>query len=405
MALIQDSTDPRFLSQYAGGEMPVVPATSVATNIPVNEIKPTNPLAVPTVDKPVQDFNALMAGTSVSLPTPVSPEESAVKKNQSDILAKMSELGGVGAYQAELESSPEMQANRKELINLQASLAALNAESAATQVKLGNQPILSSIASGQQAQEEKLRAIKAMGISSQIQAMQGNIALAQEQIDRAIKLKYEPIKAQLDVLNKQLEFNYDTFTTAEKRRADQIKFENDIKMDEINKREDADKRFESLKIQALSNGMSATQAQQAQALYEAGQPEQAYASMSRYTGSKSADVNTPTSGSGKRFTTTQLNSGAAVAGLPIVEFELLDNDSKNYFISNKADFNAKKKLIDNSVVNNADPDQLRTDLESSDLPLKAKELLSAYIDEKFPAPTEGGRSLFGRGWDWVKSWF
>lgn len=366
--------------------MPVVPATPVATNIPVSEIKPTNPLVVPTSDAGLNDFNALMAGTSVSLPQPVSPEESAVKKNQSDILAKMTELGGAGAYQAELESDPILQGNKKDLMDLQSQLMSLNNEAQAAALNVdrqGRPAVLTAAANIEKGNIERDRTIKALRLSSSIQALQGNISLAQDQIETAIKRKYEPIKAQLDVLNKQLEFNYDTFTASEKRRADQIKFENDIKLDEINKREAADKQFESRKLQGLDNGMPVAVAQQAQALYEAGQPEQAYASMSRYTGSKSADVNTGTSGGASSFTKSQINAGAATADISIDDFKRLDQDSQNFFINRKNDIKGELELINEDKALGEDPREREALIEGLNIPEAVKDRLTRHLKQVF----------------------
>ena len=386
MALIQDSTDPRFLSQYAGGSSPAIPATPVATNIPVSEITPTNPMTVPVSNSGLNDFNAIMAGTNVSLPVPVNPEEAAVKKNQSDILSKMTELGGAGAYQAELESDPTLQGNKKDLMDLQSQLMSLNNEAQAAALNVdrqGRPAVLTAAANLEKGNIERDRTIKALRLSSSIQALQGNISLAQDQIDTAIKRKYEPIKAQLDVLNKQLEFNYDTFTAAEKKRADQLKFENDIKMDEINQREEADKRFESFKIQALSNGMSATQAQQAQALYEAGQSDQAYANMSRYTGSKSSDVNTSTSDDSSPFTKSQINAGAAIANISIEDFKRLDQYSQNFFINNKNIIKSELELIKEDKDLGEDPREREALIEELDIPEAVKDTLTRNLKQTF----------------------
>ncbi|MEK9207372.1 MAG: hypothetical protein AAB922_02755, partial [Patescibacteria group bacterium] len=64
-------------------------------------------------------------------------------------------------------------------------------------------------------------------------AIQGNLTLANDQVKRAVDLRYDPIKSNLELLNKQLEFNYKSLDASEKRRADALKAVNDAKLKEL----------------------------------------------------------------------------------------------------------------------------------------------------------------------------
>jgi hypothetical protein len=207
-------------------------ALNPSPNIPVYQIEPTTPF------KPVNltdttNYNALLAGTKISLPEPKTPEQLAYEKTQQDILAKMKDLTGQEAFAQQKAQELGIPEKQKELNDLQAQLRALNAEAAAQQEALANQPILSSIALGQQAQVERTRAIKALSLSAQIQALQGNIALAQDQVQQAVDLKYKPIIQELNLLNQQLEFNKDFFNAAEKKRAEELKRQNDLQLKQL----------------------------------------------------------------------------------------------------------------------------------------------------------------------------
>lgn len=210
-------------------------------NIPIAQISPQTAFKTPTTQPDTTNYNALLAGTQVSLPAPVDPEQAKVDSNQKAITDRMGELGGQEAFAQQKESEFGVDTSKKALNDLQTQLRALNAEAAAETVKLDNQPIIGAIAQGQQAQVEKLRAIKALSISGQIQAAQGNLSLAQDQVDRAVKLKYEPLKQQLELLNRQLEFNYDSLTRSEKRKADALKQENDEKLRRLDIQEASEK--------------------------------------------------------------------------------------------------------------------------------------------------------------------
>lgn len=88
------------------------------------------------------------------------------------------------------------------------------------------------------------------------------------------------------------------------------------------------------------------------------------------------------------FTRTQLNKGAVTAGMTIDDFGGLEDDDKNFFINNATYMKDARKLIDDSVTNKGDAMQMKTDIADSNIPDAAKEVLTAYVDEKFPETPE-----------------
>lgn len=92
----------------------------------------------------------------------------------------------------------------------------------------------------------------------------------------------------------------------------------------------------------------------------------------------------PTSPSDDTFTNTQINIGAATAGMPIAEFKNLDADTKNFFINNSQEIKAKKKLIDEAKSKKEDPISLRTEIKNSSLPQAVKDSLDNYLKKVFP---------------------
>jgi hypothetical protein len=258
-------------------------AMNPSPNIPAYMVSPTNQFkTADTTATP--DYNAILASTKQA--------ETQVNSDQQAVLDAMHSLGNQSADLAGFQDAAGVNVDKKAILDLQASLNALNNEAMAQNVRLGNQPILTSIATGQQAEAEKLRAIKAMSISSQIQAAQGNLSLAQDQADRALALKYDPIKNQIDTLTKQLDYNYKRLDGAQKVQADALKLQLENKKTQITEQHATDKKFSDMKVTALSNQMPLSIAQQAQKLYDTGQADQAYALMSHYTGTQSLDKNT-----------------------------------------------------------------------------------------------------------------
>lgn len=89
----------------------------------------------------------------------------------------------------------------------------------------------------------------------------------------------------------------------------------------------------------------------------------------------------------KLFTQTQLNKGAATARRPLNDFMTFDDDTKNYFISNASDVNAKYKIIEKAKANEENPTELEAEISDSSLPAEVKNSLVSYLWTVFPRPT------------------
>lgn len=243
-------------------------------NIPVYSVSPTNPVVIPSTTDNV-DYGAL-----------VRRSYDDVKNTQTGIDTLTKSLGSQSADQVGFEQSLGVNEDKKALNDLNAQLQSLNTESLARQEAIKNQPILSSIASGQSAQEERTRAIKALSLSGQIVAMQGNLSLANDKVTQALALKYDPIKAQIEALTKQLDYNYKTFDKTEQALADKIKADNAIKLKKVEADQAREKAFLDTAHTALANNAPLRVVQQAEKLQQAGQEDAARALLANYTGPK-----------------------------------------------------------------------------------------------------------------------
>ena len=252
-------------------------------NINVDQIGPASPVKLP--DAPAAtDYASIIAGLDATL-----PEETTFKKTQEDITTKTKELGGEAAFQAETEKGLGLDESKKELVDLTSQLRSVNTEAqiAAMNLDRRGDPTRLTAAHTLDVQNiEKDRTIKALRLSSSIQALQGNIALANDQAVRAVKLKYDPIKNELEVLNQQLDFNYKSFDLAERKRADKLKAANDIKIKELEIEQKGAESWVKEKNEALTNGASVNIVNKAEALREAGKENDARALLAPYTGDK-----------------------------------------------------------------------------------------------------------------------
>ena len=214
----------------------------------------------------------------------ILPEQTTYDQTQTALLGKLQELEGQTAYQQTAEQSAGVQQKKQDLADAQAALRALNAEAASEQARIEGRPMALGAITGQQGEVERMRAVKALSLSSQIQALQGNLTLAEEQAARAVSLKYDPIKAQVTTLSETLKLNYQNLTRVEKKQADALEAANELKLDAIKDQEAKDKTMESLFITALSNGAPIVKITAARALYQSGKQDEAISSLSAYTG-------------------------------------------------------------------------------------------------------------------------
>lgn len=73
-----------------------------------------------------------------------------------------------------------------------------------------------------QTAELRRNLIKSLSVSAQLQAVQGNIALARQQVDRAIQAEFQPFEARLSLVSKAYELNKDELERQDAQKAQRI---------------------------------------------------------------------------------------------------------------------------------------------------------------------------------------
>lgn len=259
-------------------------------NIDVSKITPTDSIKLPSLPE-TDNYSAILASLKGSLPP--EPDTSAIEKGQKDILSLMSEQGKESAFRAEQEGAAGVNIDKKALADLQAQLNAVNTEAAAATLNVDRPDQPTKLTAGAILDKgviERDRTIKALRLSSSIQAMQGNLSLALDQADRAVKLKYDPLKNEIDVLNKQLEFNYKNFNAAEKKRADALKQANDIRLEELELARSKEESWVRTKNSALADGVPLNIVNTAQQFFDAKQEDKARSLLGSYVKPKKVSI-------------------------------------------------------------------------------------------------------------------
>lgn len=313
---VKTATD---FSTYAGKPVDVAAFTKV------------NPAPTVTGTPEPTDYKSILAGATASIPD-TTAENTKYNNTYETIISRMKDLEGMSADAKAAEDAAGVSVHKKNISDLTSQLRSLNAEASASNVQSeGRQTTMGQVI-GEQGQIERVRSIKALALSSQIQAAQGNLTLAEDQAKRAVDLKYEPIKAQLETLKTTLDYNYKNLSVAEQKKADALKFKTDLQLKVIEQNVNKEKTFETNITTALSNGAPLSKVSQARALSSQGKNDEALALLSPYIGTKSNDINNP-DGVTKFFSQDQINKGASTGNIPISDFKKLHPDTQNLFIN------------------------------------------------------------------------
>lgn len=210
-------------------------------------------------------------------------EEQAQDDLSSQILRSISTLGGEKTRGLELEKEAGLPVQRQELQNVINQLQGLQKEAAAIplQIQQDFQGLGATRGGVQPIQTARLRenAIKSLGLAAIGQTLQGNVALAESSIQRALDAEFEPEKTKLDLLKQAYDFNKDRLERVDKRRADTlnllIKERERILEDEKNNKE------EIYKIGSVATKYGAPQ-RVVQQIFSAKSREEAVALASQY---------------------------------------------------------------------------------------------------------------------------
>jgi len=208
-------------------------AASLGTGINTintSQLAPSGSLNLPSF--PQTNPQELM-GTIKSIPeimtNQVLPEQQLQDTFRGEILRSLDTLGGRGEATIKAEEAAGIPTQQKQLMELSSGIRSLQAEALAIPLQIQEEFTGRGATMGgaEPIQTSRLRqnAIKSLSLSAQAQAVQGNIALAQQQVDRAIELEFAPEERRLNWLKQAYEFNREDLDRASKERADKQRVE------------------------------------------------------------------------------------------------------------------------------------------------------------------------------------
>lgn len=246
----------------------------------------------PRLDLPSQpgepDYKVATAGIFTSAYTDVyGAEPSKAETRQADISARVLELAekysGKQAGQIKAEEAAGLPGYQKQLSDVNAQLQALQKEQAAIplQIQQEFQGRGATTAGVAPIEAGRLRenAIRSLGLSAIAQTLQGNVALAQSQANRAVELEFGSAQSQLDFLKLSYDMNKDELERQDKKKADLLAINLADKQEKIDEQKENKKIIYAWAAEASKNGAPQVLINQA---LQINNPQQALGMLSQY---------------------------------------------------------------------------------------------------------------------------
>lgn len=258
------------------GKTPVIPPATPVGAVDYGAITSSLGTQTPPTDAPVPEK------------PPVEPTPEAQATGWRERIGKLyEEITGKSSFeQSQLETAgiPQQEKDVQELTN---QLNQIQTEAKQIQIaapgELAKQGISAGAIGGLTNEQLKENALKALTVSAQLEAKRGNLTLAYSQVDRAVKLKYEPLEKELEAKEKQLELleRY-VLTPAEEKRKEELQqklADDKVKLAEEKAKDTA---FDKSVADAIANQMPNTVTSQVRELYNAGREDEARQLMAQY---------------------------------------------------------------------------------------------------------------------------
>lgn len=216
---------------------------TIDDGITPSDLDERDPLVIPETEQP-RDFSAEIDRNTSDIQSflqATTPEEQTADDLQASILQSLETLGGEGDRRRQLEEEAGVKRQQQELQSVLNELQALEKERAAIPISIQEEFTGRGATAGgvEPIQASRLRrnAIRSLGAAAVGQTLQGNLSLAQQNIQNALDAEFEPERLKLQVLTQMYEFNKDALERADKKRSEQL----EIKLQErerlLNKQE------------------------------------------------------------------------------------------------------------------------------------------------------------------------
>lgn len=217
---------------------------------------PTETDFEPSIEFPTDSI----ADLSIETLSPVEIQEQKVRE---DLARTQEKQAGEAEFRAEREEAAGIAELTKTRADLAGRLALIQAEEKAIPLQLQEEARGRGITKGGlrpiQAGRLRANAIRALTVSSLLEASKGNLTTALDLIDRAVAQKFDPIREDIRIKKNNLDLILDSpeFSKAEKDRAKAEKAKQEKAEKELDIRETREKEIQTVAVNAAKNGADA----------------------------------------------------------------------------------------------------------------------------------------------------
>ena len=349
---------------------------------PVNSINAQNlnqqPYAVPPAATRTGYYglSGLIKNTQDSLAAYTAQAE----KDAPEIKGVYDTLGGQAKKKAELYESEGVNAAKKEFEDFKRRMQAKEQAYIARVDRIRSNNPDGALAAGQDIELDRVaknHAIESSADAITAEFKLGNYTNAKAIVDTMVDAETEDLKIKLEGLKYFAEKNDDKLNEAQKTLLAQRTAEVENEMNEL---KDLRTNIGEIQLKVAAAGGSAD------LIAKIGKSQDLTSAISLAAPTLGADG----SGSGT-FTSTQINSGAAKAGVDISTFKGFDADTKNFFIN--GDIDGAKKSIDSAFLDEeASLEEVTAEINAMNLPKAGADMLLQYAEksrkENNPSPEE-----------------
>lgn len=218
--------------------------SSTFTPTPTPTIPPYTPTQTPTLDS--------LAGQSYA-PTTSEPTTGAT----SDILSRIKGLydtqGTKSQVQASLETGAGIPDLQKQLNEINAQIGSYTAQAKQFQMNQEDRNAPMFAITGSQAAAERQLSAKTFGLAAAAQALQGNIALAKDNVQRALSAEFDPLESQIKYQEQLLSVNQANLSKQDAAKAKQAELDLQDKKDALAQAKDEKANIYNLVLDAGQN--------------------------------------------------------------------------------------------------------------------------------------------------------
>lgn len=206
--------------------------TTNISAIPLDKLQSNvQPLNIPQLPQDTTNYQGIISGITNDYQQQLQDVNNLTASTtaaNNDLTKTLSNIAGIPQMQTSMEQQAGLAQKKQDVQNATNEMNRLAAEAniiplEAQQQALGRGVTEAGLAPLQTAalRENTIQTLRA---SAMLQAKQGNLALAQDQIDKAINLKYKQEEANLAVQKQIYQNNKDTLERVDKKRADALAF-------------------------------------------------------------------------------------------------------------------------------------------------------------------------------------